>query len=236
MKKLICAVTVLAFSTGAVSSTPNFALQFDGDDDYVAIPDAGDFDFDETFTVEAWVKPASLLGSEGFKGIVQGAFSEPPFSGSGWVMFLHSLGYSNWGLSVSVPNSNAASSGSGGLVVGQWQHLAGTFDGTTITIYWNGVLADSTLHQGNVSDVNVVLMGIWETAFDGIIDEVRIWNVARSQPEIQATMNVTLTGSEPGLVGYWPLDEGTGQVVVDLSTKWPCQRWSPRNFAGFGFG
>jgi hypothetical protein len=36
----------------------------------------------------------------------------------------------------------------------------------------------------------------------GAVDELRIWNIARSQAEIQATMAVHLTGTEPGLVGY----------------------------------
>jgi len=45
--------------------------------------------------------------------------------------------------------------------------------------------------------------------FAGLIDEVRIWNYARTQAEIQATMNTTLKGNEPGLVGYWNFDDGT---------------------------
>ncbi|MFK5971063.1 MAG: hypothetical protein QM487_13225 [Candidatus Marithrix sp.] len=39
--------------------------------------------------------------------------------------------------------------------------------------------------------------------FSGEIDEVRIWSVARSQAEIQASMNSTLTGSESGLAAYY---------------------------------
>jgi len=39
-------------------------------------------------------------------------------------------------------------------------------------------------------------------AYDGAIDEVRIWNVVRSAVDIQANMNHDLTGDEPGLVDY----------------------------------
>jgi hypothetical protein len=55
--------------------------------------------------------------------------------------------------------------------------------------------------------------------FNGIIDEFRIWNVARTDIEIQATMNQSLNGNEPGLVGYWKFDEGTGSTTADLSSN-----------------
>ena len=58
--------------------------------------------------------------------------------------------------------------------------------------------------------------------FNGKIDEVRIWNVARTESQIQNTMNTILSPeyystSDSGLVGYWRLDEGTGQTAEDLS-------------------
>src|SRR5688572_16374270 len=65
------------------------SLSFDGSDDYVAIPDTfGNFDFNNAFTVEAWVNPSALGIQPTFKGIVQGASTEPPFTSGGWVMTL----------------------------------------------------------------------------------------------------------------------------------------------------
>jgi len=207
-----------AFKTYGTSGA-GYALQFDGADDFVSIADSGDFDFDETFTVEAWVKPISLSGTGSYKSFLGGNFSEPPFSGSGWQFFLDNADYSNWGLSVCVPDCDAAKSGSGGLQTNQWQHVAGTYDGSNIRIYKNGELIATQAHSGNVGDVNFVLVGIWETSFDGVMDEVRIWNVARTQSEIQANKDNTLLGNESGLVGYWKFDEGTGQVVSDSTSN-----------------
>jgi hypothetical protein len=51
----------------------------------------------------------------------------------------------------------------------------------------------------------------------GSLDEIRIWNIARSQQEIQAAMNSCLAGDESGLVGYWRLDETSGQLIIDSS-------------------
>ena len=52
-----------------------------------------------------------------------------------------------------------------------------------------------------------------QTFFHGQIDEIRIWNMARTPEEIKATMNRTLVGDEPGLVGYWNFDhDGAGDL------------------------
>ena len=47
--------------------------------------------------------------------------------------------------------------------------------------------------------------------FHGDIDEIRIWNVARSPEQIRAAMSGRLSGREPGLVGYWAFDDGTAK-------------------------
>ena len=53
--------------------------------------------------------------------------------------------------------------------------------------------------------------------FAGTIDEVRIWNAARSQAQIQGSMNTEMTSPTANLVGRWGLDEGTGSAIADSS-------------------
>ncbi|MCP4710877.1 MAG: hypothetical protein GY869_19825 [Planctomycetes bacterium] len=53
--------------------------------------------------------------------------------------------------------------------------------------------------------------------FDGVIDEIRIWNVARDGADILTHMNHYLSGNQPGLVGYWKLNEGSGSEFLDSS-------------------
>ena len=53
--------------------------------------------------------------------------------------------------------------------------------------------------------------------YNGALDEIRIWNVARSQGQIQSQMFFELNGSEPGLVGCWKLNEGFGTTAADNS-------------------
>jgi hypothetical protein len=211
---------ILAGNSGSAQAA-GYSLKFDGVDDYVAIPDTnGDFDFDTAFTVESWVKPLTFSGSGQYKAIVRGAHVEPPAPPSGgWVMFQSYLDYSSWGLSVCVPGCEAAVSGPGNLVLNEWQHLAGVYNGTFITIYRNGTLVSTYSYSGNVSDLDYgVIIGLWVESFNGLIDEVRIWNISRTQAEIQADMNHILSGNETGLVGYWRFDEGIGQTVSDSTS------------------
>ncbi|MCI0727022.1 MAG: protein kinase [Chloroflexi bacterium] len=206
-------------ATPTLTPTPGYALRFDGTDDFVSVADSGDFDFNTAFTVEAWIYPTSLVSSGDFAAIVQGANSEPPFSGGAWVLLLDNADHSDWGLSVCVPSCNSAGSGVGNLQTNQWQHIAGVYDGSQIAIFRNGQFIASQPHSGDVSDVNFVLIGIWIETFRGQIDEVRLWNVARSQTEIQNDMNRLLNGNEFGLVGYWRFDEGSGQAALDSTSN-----------------
>jgi hypothetical protein len=99
---------------------------------------------------------------------------------------------------------------------GQWHHIAGVFDvqGGTMELYVDGVLDQSILPSGTINDTSdPVLLGanseyLTTRLWNGRIDEVRIWSVARSQAEIMATMWAGLTGSEPGLVAYYRFNEG----------------------------
>jgi len=103
-----------------------------------------------------------------------------------------------------------------------WYHIAVTYDvNDDYIFYLNGeeVSRYSKL-KGRPPIANPVrYIG---KNFMGKIDDVRMWNVVRSQEEIQNTMNQTLTGDEPGLVAYYPMDlndDNATWELVDLSPK-----------------
>jgi cytoskeletal protein CcmA (bactofilin family) len=117
----------------------------------------------------------------------------------------------------------------GTVNVGVWSHVAATCDGATEKIYINGSLEG----ERNVSCRNIpvapgamVVGNILTYAiggggdFDGQIDELRIWNVARSQAEINDNMNTEIDPSTQGLVGYWRLN-GDGSDLVAGNTLTP---------------
>jgi hypothetical protein len=57
------------------------------------------------------------------------------------------------------------------------------------------------------------------SSFNGQLDELRLWNVDRSQTEIEKNMQQTLTGLEYGLIGYWQFDECMGGRARDRLGK-----------------
>ena len=62
--------------------------------------------------------------------------------------------------------------------------------------------------------------------FQGLIDEVRVWNRGLSGAEILANLNSEIT-SDPDLVGRWGLNEGSGTLAADSSASGKCPRRTP---------
>jgi hypothetical protein len=102
----------------------------------------------------------------------------------------------------------------------KWYHVAGTYSSTTKTssLYINGVLIASTTNSNagpQLTNISIPLLIGTDAAyvptidreFRGAISDVRIWNVARSASEIASNYQIQLIGNEPGLAGYWKLDQ-----------------------------
>ena len=103
-----------------------------------------------------------------------------------------------------------------------WTHIAATYDQTAIRIYINGVLnASINATQALPTGSEVWYLGKrWDGTtemFSGIMDELRIWNVARTQAQIQETMNSTVPTNSAGLRAYYRLDETTGAIASDAT-------------------
>ena len=69
---------------------------------------------------------------------------------------------------------------------------------------------NTTIHIGTETNAN-------DQFWKGIIDEVRLWDQARTDIQIQQYMYREMSGIEPGLIGYWQLNEGVGDTAFDKS-------------------
>ncbi|RKY58279.1 MAG: hypothetical protein DRP96_08705, partial [Candidatus Neomarinimicrobiota bacterium] len=182
-----------------------------------------------SITVEAWVFPMNVPANGGSAVLV----SRPYYNADPW--YAYELRINNYGSEDKPCFDFAVSDGSPGglsigamnntpITIGEWAHVAGTYDGSSLRLYVNGDLAAEVPFSVNIGTGNAGLYigGHWTGFFNGVIDEVRLWNVCRTQNEIRTAMNTALTGNETGLAGYWPLDEFTtvGEVypvVADLT-------------------
>ena len=79
-----------------------------------------------------------------------------------------------------------------------WQHVAFTFDGNEAKLYLDGEVIDSTVSWAGVIPSLIPITSIG-TRFSGRIDEVRVWNIARSKSQINQNMYGSLNGNSDGL-------------------------------------
>jgi hypothetical protein len=205
---------MLAEVTGKMSQLQP-VLTFDGIDDYVEVPYTEKHN-PKVFTVSCWVKLTQV--STNPVVLVDASYTKKPVK-EGY--YLSKVGESkHWNFSV-LEGSSIATSLKAAL--NTWTHLAGTFDGSQSKLYINGQFAGKKegshvvntripLYIGAGSVVETNVPGYF---LIGQMAEVCIWNKARTQQEIQSDMNKRLTGTEEGLVGYWPLNEGCGNTAID---------------------
>ncbi len=203
---------------------PNSALQFDGIDDYV---DCGydsslGFGSNESFSIEAWIK-VDHVDDEDTHVISRWGSSD-----IGFYVFRVMAGSGKLSLEIEDTHNNGSqiTNGITDLRDGNWHHIAGVRDRNNHKLYQyvDGVL-DGFVDDNTTGPINNIYSFSIGQRFDGyghhygIIDEVRLWNIARTEAEIQADMFRELTGAEPGLVGYWPLNETSGNTTFDRTAN-----------------
>jgi hypothetical protein len=103
----------------------------------------------------------------------------------------------------------------------QWVHIAMTWNGTNVITYVNGLPKITTAGSGVTAlatAASAVIIGCNPTnnsCFNGLFDELRIWNVARTATQIHDNYNKQVANSDTGLVGYWKFDETSGTTTAD---------------------
>lgn len=199
----------LSAGTSWVASPVAFsgnALAFDGTNDIVQIPHHTSHEISAAITVEAWIYATSTSTVQDVLTNSSSATNTGyvfPRTDDGWshVTFWLNIGGSWVTLSAPYPSLNS------------WHHLAGTYDGATMKIYIDGILAASQAQTGTiVTNSNPLILGNqpgFPEYFGGSADELRVWNTARSQAQIQADMYRELDPAlSSGLVAYYTVNQG----------------------------
>ena len=215
-------ITATASSSCPVNlSVSGSALQFDGVDDHVLIPN--DLSTANSFTFEAWVYWDPQAYST-WSRVFDLGFGDPaqPY------MFLTIQNADNQKPRFAITNHTGPDPGffyedqltsDVAFPAGVWTHLAVTLDGTTgvAKMYFGGQLVQQatgfTRFPNTIGATTINYLGksqYPDPYFQGKMDEVRFWNVARTQQQIQENINYRFPPGTPNLVTYYKFDEGFG--------------------------
>ena len=176
-------------------------LHFDGVNDYILMPNNAELQIADG-TVEAWIK-ADLQSD--YHGIVVKQFSYGLFIKDGYLMTY------DWRIMQDVTSGTF-------VATDTWHHVAITFQSGVANgtkFYVDGILKATVTYTVDATGVgHELVIGRGATysnqqLYHGLLDEVRIWNVVRTQSEIQTAMNAPLMGNETGLVAYYNFNNGT---------------------------
>ena len=197
---------------GAGSGKYGNALSFNGTSSLVTVAHSSSLNLTTAVTMEAWVRPTTVTG---------------------WrtVMLKERSGYYGWAMYGNTdsnrPSANVYTStdhdlrGTAQLAANTWTHLAATYDGTVIALYVNGTQAATVLASGSIiSATGSLRIGgntIWGEYFNGLIDEVRVYNRALTAGEIQTDMNRPVTNPDstpPSAPGTLTATGGLAQATL----------------------
>jgi hypothetical protein len=227
----LIAIFLATFSFSQISST---GLQFNAMGDYVGVPSSPAYNIGTgNFTLEMWIRMnvnqpfggARLFEVWKFTFMQSSPLAQPTFidySGTTQTLQMHfGVSHLDYNFSPVILND------------GICHHLAVVRAGANLTLYVDGVLIN-TLNQSVIPYLEPYTTGPEQNAhlafggltfppsggnYSGFMHEVRVWNIARSQTDIQSTMNVMLAGNETGLIGYWKFNDGSGPSVNDFSSN-----------------
>ena len=188
-----------SIKTSANSTGSNNALSFDGSNGYVVSNVNGTSL--TAFTIETFINPSNT--TQNSKGILQWASANDPTAGGPMVLFQQTgtqlRVYVNSGYNLTAT-----------LSANTWSHVALVYANSLYTLYVNGVAAST--YSGGITMQPSALQLYLGTGYNGIwngsLDEVRVWNVARTASDINNNMYNDLSGTESGLIAYYNMNQG----------------------------
>ena len=203
------------------------ALAFNGVSSKIVCPASASLNITENLTIEAWINPENWGPNSmiGFGRIVEKQQFAMYLIDSSPAFNDHSVAFQishvDGPRSISMTPENS-------IQLDVWQHIALTYAGNSneVKMYINGIEQSvnfTVAPAGFIADnsANDFVIGNTENnayGFKGKIDEVRIWNSVLSAQQIYDKMNGHYIIQKPGLIGCWGMNEGNGNVVLDISS------------------
>ncbi len=207
MKKILLSIACL-FGSLLTNAQTGAALNFSGSGDYVQLADPN---FGTSnFTLETWIKPNTTNGSY----LISTRSVEMGGAGN-WFVLSHTAGKIGMELAAAGFGATYFETPTTPVTLGSWNHVAIVRSGVQFSIYVNGVLSASYTDVGirnfNTGQNSIRLSG-WANVgvafFNGMMDETRFWNVARTACQINTFMNCEIPTTGTGLIGNYHFNQG----------------------------
>jgi len=189
------------------------SIDFDGTNDYVNCGNNGSLNITgNTITLEAWIYPTSFKAQVWAGNVI----NKNGAGDNGYMLRVGNGGQVNFNLGTGWWNE--INSATGVVTLNNWHHIAGTYDGTTMRLYVDGVQVAAGAENQNIGSAsNSLYLGEdpqWTGRnFPGRIEEVRIWNTARTATEVAEDMATRTCAPFPAsLVAYYRFNQGTANA------------------------
>jgi hypothetical protein len=200
----------------APTATPlasGLAMTFNGTSSTISVPSSASLNITNAITIEAWVKANALATENG----IAGTWDDLAGANRSYLLWIAN---GSLRFDISHTGADSASASAPFPTDGLWHHVAGAFDGASVTLYLDGTAAAATASPGVIAtNARPFYIGRTDSGgnssdyFNGEIDEVRVWNIARTPTQVATDRNKRLLGTETRLAGYWSFDLYDGQTL-----------------------
>lgn len=197
------------------------AVYFDGGSNYINITASTTLNaISDALTIEAWVKPKNQYYNTVIAKGISNFFIELVTMRPGFIFSGLTVDYSD------VENYNSRIVSYVGIPEDKWTHIACTYSNNNqlIAIYVNGEIINQCTASGSINSsvmdlrISARVSDVYSEYFKGSIDEIRFWNVVRTQSQIRDNMAKESVGNETGLIGYWNFNEIVNWTTIsDIS-------------------
>ncbi|MBN4071269.1 T9SS type A sorting domain-containing protein [Crocinitomix catalasitica] len=218
MKKLVLFVGAMVLSFLGSSQS---ALNLDGIDDSLVIGSHSGLNITDEMTVELWVRQATVQFYPAFVSGYSDSISGPNTYWHGWWLGgLNDGRVTFWMADPTVIENGLYANSTTDIADATWHHIAGTFKDDTARVFVDGVeqgFAEIVNYSFNVDTICTMGVDFDAEWYNGGVEDVRIWNYARTESEIFTWKDSCLKGDEAGLMAYYHFEEGIGTTTEDLS-------------------
>ena len=202
------------------SGNSGYAASFNGADS-LTIPHSSTVSPMSALSVEAWIKFEALSGNPIL------------FEKANSYKLIYNSATSNFSFTVNGLTTTSITASNSAVLTNTYHHIAAVYNGSTLRLFIDGAQIGSAPSSGNISqNSNSLIIG---KKLKGKMDEIRVWNSARSVSDVSLNYNRILNGDEAGLSLLFHADENSGKYLYDQSKSGTTFNQNHGKFVANGF-